>query len=93
MIHVNSLYSISIGQCLPNIYGYSDIGGFSGINSSPSGALQTITLNANVTFRTERSANVNIETFDFSASRVSNTYQNTNDVRPSSRSTLFLIKY
>ena len=69
------------------------MGGFSGINSFPSGAFQTILLNANVTFRTERSTNINIETFDFLASRVSNTYQNTNDVRPSSRSTLFIIKY
>ena len=69
------------------------MGGFSGTGSSPAGAFQTIPLNANATFRTERSANINIETFDFSASRVSNTYQNTNDVRPSSRSTLFIIKY
>ena len=83
----------SIGQCLPNIYGYSDFGGFSGINSSPSGAFQTILLSANATFRGEHSTTLNIETFDFSASRVSNTYQNTNDVRPSSRSTLFIIKY
>ena len=93
MIHVNSLYSISIGQCLPNIYGYSDIGGFSGIGSFSSGAFQTTPLTANATFRTERSTTTNIETFNFFASRVSNTYQNTNDVRPSSRSTLFLIKY
>lgn len=69
------------------------MGGFSGIGTYPSGAFQTYLLSANVTFRTEPSNNVNIETFDFSASRVSNTYQNTNDVRPSSRSTLFLIKY
>ena len=93
MIHVNSLYSISIGQCLPNIYGGSDIGGFSGTGSFPSGAFQTYLLNANTGLKTGYAANINIETFDFSASRVSNTYQNTNDVRPSSRSTLFIIKY
>ena len=78
---------------MPNIVGASDIGGFSGTSSTPSGPFANYVLNTGATFSTTRSSTVNIETFTFNAAQTSSVWIDNAPVRPRSLSIAFIIKY
>lgn len=83
----------SVEAGLPNILGATDIGGFSGTGTAPSGSFFNTVLSPNMTFATNVDANVNIETTSFDASRSNAIYGKSTTVQPPALALIPQIKY
>lgn len=67
---------------LPEIYGNTDIGGFSGIYSEAGGAFHSTIVVPNTTVATVASADTHLEVVDFMASRYNPIYGKSTTVQP-----------
>ena len=83
----------TIAAGLPNIVGYSDIGGFSGKGSIPSGALYTQTINDGYMISMFADASSEIVSLWIDASRGNNVYGASDTVQEAGISEIPIIRY
>lgn len=83
----------SVEAGLPNILGVTDIGGFSGTGTAPSGPFFNTVLSPNLTVATSVDENVNLETTAFDAARSNAVYGASTTVQPPALALIPQIKY
>lgn len=83
----------SVEAGLPNILGITDIGGFSGTRTAPSGPFFNTVLSAGLTVATSVDANVNLEMTSFDAARSNAIYGKSTTVQPPALALIPQIKY
>lgn len=83
----------SVEAGLPNILGITDIAGFSGMGTEPTGAFFNTVLTPKMTVATNIDTNVNLETTAFDAARSNAIYGKSTTVQPPALALIPQIKY